>query len=685
MKKLDKALLGVLGALGVLAVQLLGCCFAADAPRADRHTPKPDETPKLIAVLQSNASDYEKAVACQELAIVGAKEAVPALAALLPNEKLATYARCGLEAIEDASADEALRAALGKLQGPLLIGVIVSLGVRRDAKSLDALAQKLRDPDVDVAAAAAVALGRIGGAEPAKALEQFLPAAPARVLTGVAEGCILCAERFFNDGNNEAAVKLYDTIRKAEVPRQQVREAIRGAILARQTAGIPLLIEQLKSKDKELFGIGLRAARELPGAEATDALLGELAHLTPERQALLILALADRSDVATAGFGWKRRAVVITALADHADPKALPAILEVIKSGKKPAVLAALSVMPRMGNASCVPVLLKVALEDDEELARAAKEAIQKLPGQEADADIAARFAEASGKTRQILIELVAQRRIKAAVPALAPCAEDPDAGVRAAAVAAIGTLGGEKQVPDLVRILLKTQDPAERANLERALTATTARGGAACAPQLTALTKSGDAAVCVIGLHALACAGGPEALAAVKAALDDKDETVQGEAVRTLCTWPNKWPGDAGVMEPLLALAKSSKKEPYLILALRGYLQYLLGDKNLGDDVRLAKLTEAMPLAARPEEKRLVSSVLGSIPNAKALDLLLAYAADPATAEEACSAIIVLAGSKDLKDVSKEQREKALQTVLEKAKSRGTKGKAQELLKAGQ
>ncbi|MCY3018947.1 MAG: HEAT repeat domain-containing protein [Planctomycetota bacterium] len=618
-----------------------------------------EQESKLIDILQSNKPPQDKAIPCKQLAVYGTKAAVPALAALLPDEKLASWARIALEAIPDPAADDALREAAGKLQGRLLIGVINSIGVRRDAKAVEALIQKLKDPDADVASAAAAALGRIGGDRAAKALEQSVAGAPAGVRSAVAEGCILCAERFLNEGKADEAVKLYDMIRKADVPKQRVLEGTRGAILARKSAGIPLLVEALKSQDKAMFGIGLRVARELPGGDTTDALVAELGRLTPERQTMLIIALADRGD-----------------------PKALPAILEAIKNGPKAASLAAMGVMERIGNASCVPVLLMVALDTDEELAIVARGALAKLPGQEVDADIAGRLAQATGKTRQVLLEAVSQRRIETALPALVSCAEDADAGVRAAALSAIAALGGEKQVGDLVRILQKTQDANERAGVEKALTATTARGGAACVPQLTPLTKSGDSAVRVIGLHALACAGGPQALAAVKAALNDKDEPVQDEAVRTLSSWPNRWPDDAGVTEPLLALAKSPKTQ-HQVLALRGYLQYLQGNKKLNDDERLAKVNEILPLVTRPEEKKLVCSVLGTIGSARALEMLVTYAAEPATAEEACSAIVALAERKDLKDVAGELRQNALQTVLEKAKSRDTKKKAQDLLKA--
>ena len=128
----------------------------------------------LIAVLKSDAPAGEKAITCKRLAIYGSKEAVPALAPLLADKDLASWARIALEAIPDSSAEEALREAMGKVQGKLLVGVINSLGVKRDSKAVRALIGKLKDADLEVAGAAGEALGRIGGSEAAKALEQAL-------------------------------------------------------------------------------------------------------------------------------------------------------------------------------------------------------------------------------------------------------------------------------------------------------------------------------------------------------------------------------------------------------------------------------------------------------------------------------------------------------------------------------
>ncbi len=89
-----------------------GALTAIAAPPID-----PSQEAALIAVLQSNAAPQDKAITCKRLAICGTKAAVPALAALLSDEKLSSWARIGLEAIPDPAVDAALREAASKLLG----------------------------------------------------------------------------------------------------------------------------------------------------------------------------------------------------------------------------------------------------------------------------------------------------------------------------------------------------------------------------------------------------------------------------------------------------------------------------------------------------------------------------------------------------------------------------------------
>jgi len=613
---------------------------------------------KLINILVSDAPPEDKAVPCKQLAIYGTKDAVPALAPLLLDPKLASWARIALEAIPDQASDEALRRAMDKVQGNLLVGVINSIGYRRDAQAFGALVKKLKSEDTSVCSAAAVALGHIGGEKAARALLAFLPNSAPESRQFVAQGIILSAEKVLAEGKRKQAAKIYATLRKSDIPKQNILEATRGEILAGGDSAIPLLLEQLRSSDKGFLAIGLHTARELPGRAVTEALGQEMRRASPDRQANLLLAIADRKG-----------------------SEVLPLVLQAAKNGTDKLRLVAVQILDRQGDISSVPVLLDAASGSDAALSQAAMTALARLPGSKVDSDLLARLPQSTGKSRQVLIELAAQRRIEAALPVVVQSTLDSDAGVRNASVQTVGAIGTDKQVPELVNLLGRNTDAKARANIEMALIGISERNGSACASSLLPLAQSPDPALRIVAQHALASAGGPAALQAVRNAVEDPDELVRDEAVRTLSTWPNNWPEDAAVAEPLLALAKSGKGMSQQVLGMRGYLQYLKGDKALKDDDKVNKVNDVVPLLKRPEEKRLAIAVIDGIPTSAGLDLLMTFAAEPAIADDACSAILSVT-SKSSAAVPKEQRQKALEAVVAKSSNGDAKKRAEDLLK---
>jgi len=613
----------------------------------------------LIRTLRADAPPADKAIACKFLAIKGTREAVPALAPLLADKELASWARIALEAIPDSTADAVLREAAERLQGRLLVGVINSINRRRDVQAVPVLTARLKDGDPEVVAAAAAALGNIGGAAAAKALSQALVQAPLALKTEIAEGAVVCAERLLAAGNNAEAIRLYDQIRQSPVARQRILEATRGAILARGVSGLPLLLEQLRSPDRETFNIGLVAGRELPGRKVTEAIASELEKAPEARKPMLLLVLADRADAA-----------------------ALPTVQKAAVAGPKSVRLAAITALDRMGQASSVPTLLDLTGEEDADLAKAARVALARLPGKEVDQQLTARLPKASGRLRLALIELAGQRQTISALPVIMQAVADADAAIRYAALGAVGLLGNASHAGQLVQQLAKTSDDKDRGEIEKALLAISGRERAACQPHFMVLMQSQDPALRKIGLHTLASVGGPTALAAVRTALEDADASVQDEAVRTLSTWPNSWPEDAAVAEPLLALAREGKKTLHQVLGARGYLQYLQGDPKLTPQAKLEKVNAVYALLKRPEERRQALTVLGSIPSGRALERLMELGADEALTQDACSAIAGLAGRKDLSDAPVELRRKALEWVVAKTSNEQTRRQAQKVLR---
>ena len=574
---------------------------------------------KLIALLRSDAPPQEKAITCKQLAIYGGEDAVPALAALLPDESLASWARIALEVIPGTAADEALREAMGKVKGRLLVGVINSIGFRRDAGAVDGLVRRLADPDSEVASAAAVALGRIGNAPAAKALEQSLAKAPAAVRSAVAEGCILCAERLLSEGKRAEAAALYDLVRKAEVPKQRVVEATRGAILARQAAGVPLLVEQLQSADKPLFTAGLRTARELSGREVTEALVAELSRAGPDRQALLILALADRGDAA-----------------------ALPVVLQWTKRGPQQSRVAAIRVLKRLADAASLPVLLEAALEANEEVAQAAADVLAELPGKEVDDQLAARLSKAEGRARQVLIQLAGRRHIAAAVPALLTAIKDPDEQIRSAALRALGLTIESGDLPVLIaRVANPPEKPEEAKAAEEALRTACERmpDREACAEKLVAAMSQAPVAAKSSFLEVLAVMGGAKALQAVGAAAKDARPEIQDTATRLLGEWMTL---DAGPV--LLDLAKTASDAKYEARALRGYIR-LVRQFSMPDDQRAQMCRAALDAAKRDAEKKLVLEVLERYPSVDTLKLAVEAAKIPALKQDAARVSLVIAG----------------------------------------
>ena len=602
-------------AMGVAFILLTTFSLAADKPQ----TSSVEKARSALAVLQSNALPAEKAMACKQLAIYGNADAVQALAPLLLDQELDSWARIALEAMPGPAADAALRDAMEKVQGKLLVGVINSIGVRRDAKAVGALATKLKDPDAAVAAAAAIALGRIGGDQAAKALQQSLAKSPAGTRSAVALGCILCAERQLSDGQSAKATKLYDTVRKADVPKERKLEAARGAILARQSKGLPLLLETMRSPDKQTFQMGLHTARELPGVKITEALAAELENTSPDRQVPLLLAIADRDDAAV-----------------------LPAVLATVRAGPAQLRVEAVAVLVRLGDPASVPVLFETLADSNAELTKSAQSALANWAGTGVDDQLVTRLSQSPGNTRRLLVELAGQRHAAAAVPQLIKAANEPDPKLRAAGIKSLGETVGPAELSALSELLAQAKTAEEIAEVQAALESACTRipDKNACSDKLLAgLATSATPAKCAL-LRALGVVGNAPALAAVQSAVTSPEPTVSDTAVRVLADWP-----EPPALQPLFEVYCTTTDESHRFLALRGCVR-LLEPGGQSAEQTLKIYTELLARSPRSDDRRVILSGLANVANPAALQLVEPLLEEAAVQAEAELAFIKIAES---------------------------------------
>lgn len=181
---------------------------------------------RLSAVLATDAPRTAKDTVCRALRTVGTAASVPALAALLPSEELSHMARYALERIPAPEAGQALLAALPTVGGKLKIGIISSLGARREAAAETPLQALLDNSDPAISQAAAHALGAIGSLAAGKALVTAKPNAATK--SAIADASLECAGYLLASGDKAAAKAIYEKLLASEPSKLVLTAATNG-------------------------------------------------------------------------------------------------------------------------------------------------------------------------------------------------------------------------------------------------------------------------------------------------------------------------------------------------------------------------------------------------------------------------------------------------------------------------
>lgn len=616
---------------------------------------------ELLAILKSDAAFKEKADACRELGVIGGKAAVPVLAGMLADEQLNHIARCALEPNPDPSVDEVFRACLNQLKGRPLVGVIHSIGVRRDAKSASALAKLLADGDPDVAQAAARSLGTIGTSDAANAIQSVLASVSSANRLALSEGLFRCAESLAGNGQRTEAIVIYDQLRGLKEPHQVRAGGWRGAILARGMDGSPLLAEALRSDDWIVIAAAARAAMQLPGSDVTPIIAAELAKGSADKRLLLIRVLGRRADAG-----------------------ALPALFATAKSGETAIRVAAIRAIAEIGQPKAADGLVLMLNDADKDIAQAAQESLASLPGPETDSLVLAMLNSTDASRRITGLDLITRRRMTSSIAAVVEAASDADIKVRSVAIRRLGELAGPSEQPAVLAMLLKAKPGAELDAAEQSLITLSVRmeDPEAAASKLVTAMSQADAEKKGALLRVLSAIGGKTALACVRSAVKAADPEVRNAAIRALGDWTT---ADAG--PDLLVLAKETGNARDRLLCLRSYL-VLAGNTEFPADQRLSMCREVNPLIQSAEEKRLFLAALASIQTQPALALVTPYLDDETVRNEAGTAVVAIAArllrNRDISRIAPRLVE-PLQKVTQNASNPDLAQRAAPLLKQAQ
>lgn len=609
---------------------------AAAAPRESGLATRAD-APALIATLQNpDASVAQKALACQHLAIVGSPDAIPALVGLLDHPQLAAQARNVLQNLPGPEASAALRAALPRLQGPFLVGVVNSLGIRRDADAVSALLSLEKNPLQGFWPQTLLALGRIASPQALEALRHTAASGPFDQLPACAEACILAGEALVHDGKTTQAAEFFDAVetirrtRRFSLPPLR-HAALRGAILARGDDGIPRLLDLFRDDDPALRLLAARIARELPGPAVSHALAAELAPAPDPVKVLLLGALADRPQ---------------PNLASRVEPLA---------SSPNPEVrIAALNALGPLGNADSIPTLLRALTTPDtteNPESTTAAESLVRLTDPNAETVMIQALGHTNAPARMRLARILGDRNARGSADALMALAADPEPAVAKAAIDAVPAVATTRDLPKLIESTIQHPDPGIRDRAERAIYGVCLKQTDAqrrSEPLVRAFHATPSPLARTSLLQIMAMLADPPGADLIASACDDPVPEIKDTALRLLVNWPDTRPAPT-----LLRIFTTTSNEVHRTLALRGVVT--LASLWTGDSPGTPSATQPRTppresidwltqahAALKPdaEEKKILLSGLGDLNCEAGLNLLRPFLSDPTVqleAEKAC------------------------------------------------
>ncbi len=473
--------------------------------------------------------------------------------------------------------------------------------------------------DSAVATAAIAALADLGGSQAVEILYAAWRDGPHACREAAAAALIRVAERLIHNGEREQAEDIFADMYRSNVPPDLRIAVLHGLVTVRGADALPLLLELVTGADPHLAASAARLAEGIPDPAVTPTLVEAFRSASPAARVLLLGTFAARGDMA-----------------------AHPTVVGAVASRDERVRVAALEALRHLGDSSTALLLAQAAAVGNDRERQAARRSLDLLRGGDVDPAILAGIEEhADAAVRCELIRSTAARWYRPAIPTLFTAARDPAEPVRVAAFNALGDLVLENHLPELVQRLVDVAGHEARQAAENAVAEAALRvdGVEQRAMPVLAVLESTSGAPKASLIRVLGRIGGGRALGAIRTVRGSVEDEVVDAAVRALANWP-----DPEVMDDLLDIAQSSPSQTHAVLAVRGYVRLvrLPGEREPLETFRL--LEKAMPLAQRPEEKRLVLGALAEVRHVGALRMAESLLDDETLRDEAGVSTLAIA-----------------------------------------
>jgi HEAT repeat protein len=599
---------------------------------------------KLIDALASS-NDIGRGVICRQLRVVGTDTCVPALARMLTDPELSQFARYALEGLGSDAALRAMHEAVGKTSGTLQIGLLNSLSNHKHQPMRADCVQLLSSDDPAVAAAAIRALGRLGGTESVTALTRARAKVTMQLVPDIDLALLNCAEMLLNGGDAQSAAKIYTALYKPNGPFRLA--GLRGLVLAEPDKAADLLVSAIGQEDVQLAKWAIHLTVQVAGGDATGKFVELLDELPAAERVLMLKALGARGDQAAA-----------------------PAIARAAGSEDTEIRLAAIEALGGLSGAEALDALLRAAVEGDEASQRAARASLVCIEGVEPRLTEIARSFDNGFDVEAI--RALAARQARETTTLMSQLAKDDQRSKRAAAIDALGQLAAADNIDLLVDLAMDPKTTEDLPAIERSLGRVLMRIKAPTqrATPLLEVLPGASAKVRPVLVRQLSRSGTPEALTAVRAALQSTDSATSDAAVMALANWPNSAAGD-----DLIELIGSAPNPERKTLALDGYLRIASASDNPA-----AMFLDALQKVNSVDDKKLVLNEIGlNCASLEAIDMTQSLLDHPQLKASAAIATIRIAYK--LRNSHRDTARRVLENVLAEVDHPDVQKRAQDVL----
>ncbi|MFC1500208.1 ThuA domain-containing protein [Candidatus Zixiibacteriota bacterium] len=564
---------------------------------------------RLIEILDNPESTYEaKQFVCRMLRRIGPERTLPHLARMLLDPDLTDDARFAMQGHRSSEIDRVLRESLDQLEGQALIGVIGTIGQRRDGAAVTPIVTLINRGDTRLTRACVTSLGRIGGAEAQEAL--FALELPSDLEPVRQDALLRCADNLVSEGAHSQALDMYQRMTTDSFPVPIRIAAWRGLVRSQGAEAVPSFLTMLRSNEPEIQRAGARFMIEM-------------------RESVDLMPVADQID----SFPQSAQVLAISGLASAGVSRATQVIVGLTERGSDEVREAALSALGELGDASHVPLLVEKHSRSDEAGALQARNSLIRMRGEDVDERIISLIKDQPAMQRGSLIEILAARNSTRAIPAYFTYAEDRDEVVRMKSIEALARLATPDRLPDLIGLITRSGQSRNRNVLETAIVAVCERMTDR-EQALTLLLEAfdrGSESDRISFLRVFGQLTDPRALTALNRGARDSSQQVRIVAIRALGGWSDTMP-----MGALWGIARAASTTVERMTAIEGILQLLdlPNDRSSIEEEQQFKML--LDLAGTSGEKELILDGLSGRSSLWIFGMVEPLLDDPALTEKA-------------------------------------------------